>query len=71
MNTDERSTKIICEAIQWFVYCFQVSLESFITDFLVVYGALFGLNIFVLLVVVCIKDHYDLSGSDSYPTYWY
>lgn len=33
MNTDERSTKIICEAIQWFVYCFQVSLESFITDF--------------------------------------
>lgn len=25
MNTDERSTKIICEAIQSFVYCFQVS----------------------------------------------
>ena len=29
MNTDERSTKIICVAIQWFVYCFQVSLESY------------------------------------------
>lgn len=50
---------------------FNILQESFINDFLVVYGALFGLNIFILFVVVCIKDHYDLSGSDSYPTYWY
>ena len=50
---------------------FNILQESFITDFLVVYGALFGLNVFVLFVVVCIKGHYDLHGGDSYPTYYY
>ena len=53
------------------MHYFNILQESFITDFFVVYGALFGLNIFVLFVVVCIKNHYDLSGYDSYPTYYY
>lgn len=53
------------------MHYFNILQVSFITDFLVVYGSFFGLNVFVLFVVVCIKSHYDLHDGDSYPNYYY